>query len=175
MTATLVLAGSMLALGLALNGFRIVYLDAVPTDQLPTEAAGTIYDQLVGFIRLNLRAVLVLSLATAAVAWVTGPEPAPVAVRRGAARGLDVIRHGSDRAGLDTGPVGVFLGRYRTAIRGAVAAAVVLVYAMAAHPTGAWTLKVLLAAAAVLLVTELLARDPTRPASAGAVPGGSST
>ena len=71
---SLVIAGSMLLLGLALNAFRVVYLDAIPTDQLPADAAGVIYDQLVHFIRLNLRAVLVLFLAIAAVAWVSGPD-----------------------------------------------------------------------------------------------------
>lgn len=161
--AALVVAGSMLALGLALNAFRVVYLDAVPTDRLPADAAGAIYDQLVSFIRLNLRAVLVLFLAVAAAAWVSGPGPAPVAVRRGTTRGLDVVRHGSDRAGLDTGPLGAFLGSYRTAIRGTVAGVVVLAYVMADHPTGAWTLTLLVAAAVVLLVTELLARDPIPP------------
>jgi hypothetical protein len=44
-----------------------------------------------------------------------------------------------------------------------VAAVVVLAYVMADHPTGAWTLTLLVAAAVVLLVTELLARDPIPP------------
>jgi len=157
---SLVIAGSMLLLGLALNAFRVVYLDAVPSDRLPADAAAAIYDQLVWFIRLNLRAVLVLFLAIAAVAWVSGPEPAPVALRAGVTRGLDLVRHGSDRAGLDTGPVGEFLGRYRVPIRGLVAGVVVLAYVLADHPTGGWTLGLLLSAGLLLLVVELLARDP---------------
>jgi len=157
---SLAIAASMLLLGLALNAFRIVYLDAVPSDRLPADAAAAVYDQLVGFIRLNLRAVLVLFLAIAVVAWVSGPEPAPVAVRTGFTRVLDRIRHGSDRAGLDTGPVGEFLGRYRVPIRALLAGVVVLTYVLADHPTGAWTLGLLLAAALLLLVVELLARDP---------------
>ncbi|HCB02896.1 MAG TPA: hypothetical protein PLZ93_03080 [Nocardioides sp.] len=161
MIGSLVVAGSMLVLGVTLNGFRIVYLNAVPTDTLPPDAAGAIYDQVVWFIRLNIRALLVLFLAIAAVAWVSGPDPAPVAVRRGATRVLDSVRNRSDRAGLNTGPVGDFLGRYRTAIRIAVAAIVVVVYVSADHPTGAFTFKLLLAAAAVLLIAELLARTPT--------------
>jgi len=160
---SLVIAASMLLLGLALNVFRVIYLDAVPSDRLPTDAAAAVYDQLVTFIRLNLRAVLVLFLAIAAVAWVSGPEPAPVAVRSGFTRGLDVIRHGSDRAGLHTGPVGEFLGRYRVPIRGLVAGVVVLAYVLADHPTGGWTLGLILCAALLLLVVELLARDPVAP------------
>jgi len=168
--ASLVVAGSMLLLGVALNGFRVVYLDAVPTDRVPTDAAGAIYDQVVWFIRLNIRALLVLFLAIAAVAWVSGPDPAPVAVRRGATRALDSVRHRSDRAGLNTGPVGEFLGRYRTAIRVAVAAVVVIVYVSADHPTGGWTLKILVVAGLVLLVCELLARTPPAAEPTGPQP-----
>jgi hypothetical protein len=171
MIGSLVVAGSMLLLGVALNGFRIVYLDAVPSDRLPADAAGAIYDQVVWFIRLNLRALLVLFLTVAAVAWVSGPDPAPVAVRRGATRALDAVRHRSDRAGLDTGPVGDFLGRYRIAVRAVVAGVVVLVYISADHPTGGWTLKLLLVAGFVLLVAELLARTPSDAEPRGPRPG----
>ena len=164
----LVIAGSMLALGLALNAFRVFYLDAVPTDQLPADAAGAIYDQLVNFIRLNLRAVLVLFLAIAAVAWVSGSDPAPVAVRRGATRAFDAVRHGSDRAGLGTGRVGEFLGRYRGPIRALVAGVVVLVYVLTDHPTGGSTLTLLAVAALVLIVVEVLAREPATPETTAA-------
>ena len=51
----------MLLLGATLNAFRPIYLDAIPADQLPQDAAATIYDTLVQFIRLNLRALLVVS------------------------------------------------------------------------------------------------------------------
>jgi hypothetical protein len=160
MVGALAVAGSMLLLGLALNVFRIVYLDAIPSDQLPADAAAAIYDQLVSFIRLNLRAILVLFLAVAFVAWVSGPEPAPVAVRRGTTRALDVVRHGSDRAGLDTGAFGLALGRYKGPIRGVVLGLVVLLYVMAAHPTGGYTITLLIIAALVLLVVEVFARTP---------------
>ncbi|NUR07945.1 MAG: hypothetical protein HOQ45_13185 [Nocardioidaceae bacterium] len=155
-----VVAASMLLLGALLNGFRIVYLDAVPADVLPQDAAAAIYDQLVSFIRLNLRAVLVLFLALAAVAWVTGPWAPAVATRRATNRAVDAVRGGSDRAGLNTGAFGAALYNLRTPIRIGVLALVVLVYVMAAHPTGAFTIVLLLIAALVLLVTELLARPP---------------
>jgi hypothetical protein len=157
---SLVVAGSMFLLGLVLNGFRILYLDSVPTDRVPADAAGAIYDQIVSFIRLNLRAVLVLFLALAAVAWVSGPEPAPAEIRRATTSALDSIRHRTDRAGLDTGAFGEFLGRSRTAIRASVAGVVVVLYALADLPTAGWTVKLLLVAGFALLVLELLARTP---------------
>jgi hypothetical protein len=165
MVGALAIAASMLVLGAILNVFRVFYLDAIPTDQLPADAAAAVYDRLVWFIRLNIRAVLVLFLAIAAVAWATGPEPAPTAVRRGATRALDTVRHGSDRAGLDTGSFGLWLGSYRRAIRAVVAGLVVLVYVMAAHPTGGFTLTLLVIAGVVLLVVEVLARTPAEAPS----------
>ena len=60
----LAVAASMLLLGVALNGFRMVYLDALPAmSTMPPP--GAIYDTLVWFIRLNLRAILVLTIAVA--------------------------------------------------------------------------------------------------------------
>ena len=156
----LVVALSMILLGIALNGARVAYLGAVPTDVLPQDAAAAVYDTLVHFIRLNLRAVLVLFLAIAAIAWVSGPAPAPVAVRRGTTRALDVVRHGSDRAGLRTGPVGTAAYTYRTPLRMTVLGIALLVYVLAAHPTGAFTLVVLVVAGLVLLLLELVARPP---------------
>jgi hypothetical protein len=167
----LVVAGSMLLLGIALNAFRAVYLNAVPTDVLPANAAGAIYDQLVYFIRLNLRALLVLFLAIAFIAWVTGPAPAPTGVRRGASQALDYVRNRSDRAGMRTGGFGVALWQYRTAIRIGILGVALLVYIMAAHPTGAFTIVILVVVAAVLLVVELIARPPATNAANAAAPG----
>lgn len=160
LAAALVVAGSMLVLGLALNGFRAFYLNAVSAEGLSIDAATVFFDTVVRFIRFNLRAVLVISLAVALVAWVSGPSASALGVRHGASRTLEVVRSRSDRAGLGTGPVGAFLGRFRNAIRALIAGVVVVTYALADHPTGAWTLTLVLIAGAVLLVVEVLARPP---------------
>ncbi|MDH2416011.1 hypothetical protein [Nocardioides sp. CER19] len=162
------LAASMLLLGVALNAFRSVYLDAVPADQLPADAAGAIYDQLAWFIRLNLRAILVLSLAVAFIAWVSGPSRTAVTVRRGTSGMIEVVRGGTARAGLDTGRLGVALDSYRNAIRGVVLGGALLVYVMRDHPTGAFTLVLLAVAAVILLLVELLARPAAPEASPSA-------
>ncbi|HET8560480.1 MAG TPA: hypothetical protein VFL69_08195 [Marmoricola sp.] len=166
MVGGLVVAGSMLLLGLLLNAFRPVYLGALPPD-VSASAAGAVYDTLVGFIRLNLRAVLVLFLALALVAWVTGPSAAAVSVRHGSRRAVDFVRHGSEQAGIHTGAFGASLYRLRVPIRVGIAGVVVLVYVLAAHPTGAFTIILLAIAAFVLLLVELLARPPA-PAPAEA-------
>jgi hypothetical protein len=158
--AGLAVAASMILLGGTLNVFRQVYLDAVPADQLPHDAAASIYDTLVHFIRLNLRAVLVVFLAIAAGAWLTGPGAAAVGVRRGLAGVMSFIRGGGERVGVSTGPVGVFAHTYRTALRAVVIGIALVVYVQAAHPTGGWTLKVLGITVALLLLLELVARPP---------------
>ena len=161
-------AASMLLLGVGLNAARTIYLDAVPPDQLSPAAAASVYDTLVEFIRLNLRAVLVVALAVAIGAWLSGKSSGAVATRSGIARGFAAIRGGGDRVGLNTGPVGAWVYHYRTALRGVVIGGGVLVYVQAAHPTGAWTLKVLGVVVLLLLVVELLARPPDEaPADSG--------
>ena len=96
-----------------------------------------------------------------------------MAVRRGASRALDRVRHTRDRAGLDTGPVGVFLQTYRTPIRALVLGGAILVYVLTDHPTGAGTLVIVLVVAVILLLVELLARHepPAAEPGAGGSPG----
>jgi hypothetical protein len=158
--AMLAVAGSMLLLGVALNAFRMIYLDAIPTDQIPVEAAASIYDTLVWFIRLNLRAILVLTLAVAFVAWISGPARTAVTVRRGTTGVIARTRSGGERIGVNTGRFGEALGTYKVAIRGAVLGLALVVYAMADHPTGGFTLWIVVIAGVILLVVELLSRPP---------------
>jgi hypothetical protein len=90
---------------------------------------------------------------------------------------MSAVRGGGERAGLTTGPVGVFAHTYRTALRCAVIGIGVLVYVQAAHPTGGWTLKILGFIIAALLLIELIARPASVEASAtaeGAGPDSSS-
>ena len=151
-------AASMLVLGAALNIFRPVYLDAIDPRVLPTPAAAAIYDQLVGFIRLNLRAVLVVALAVAAGAWVTGPAGATT--RRALSHGVGWMRGGAEHAGLNTGSFGVAVYRWRSALRGVIVGVAVLVYLLQAHPTGASALTLLVVTAVALFVVEFLAHPP---------------
>jgi hypothetical protein len=102
----------------------------------------------------------VLFLAVAAMAWVSGPGAAPTAVRRGATRGAGVLRHGGQSIGLDTGRFGDAVYAYRTQVRVGVLALALLVYVMAAHPTGQFALVLLGLTLLVLLVVEVLARPP---------------
>jgi hypothetical protein len=154
----LVVAGSMVLLGAALNILRPIYLNALDPSVLPTDAGAAIYDQLVGFIRLNLRAVLVVALAVAIAGWLTGPGGA--ATRRALSGAVGWLRGGAEHAGLNTGPVGAFVYTWRTALRAVVVGVAVLVYVLQDHPTGGSALTVLIFTVLALVIVEFLARPP---------------
>lgn len=160
LAGALAVAGGLLALDIALNVFRVVYLDAVPADQLSSAAAAAVYDALAQFIRFSLRAVLVVALAIAVGAWLTGPSSAAVATRKGISGAAGAVRGGAEHVGVTTGPVGVFVYRYRVPIRAVVIGSGLLFYVAADHPTGSWMLEVLAFIGVVLLVVEVVGRPP---------------
>ncbi len=164
----LTIAGSMLLLGLLLNLFRPIYLDAIPADA-STDAAGAVYDRLVGFIRLALRAVLVVALTLAAAMWLLASRGSGAAARRGLSRGISAIRSGRARAGLNTGGFGVALARYRTPIRVGIIGCAALIYLLNDHPTGTYALVVVITTVVILVIAEVLAAPPE---SARKVPAG---
>ncbi|MET0928606.1 MAG: hypothetical protein ABWX74_03760 [Aeromicrobium sp.] len=153
--ASLIVA-SMLLLGLALNVFRPIYLDAIPASVLPGSAAAAIYDTVVFFIRQALRAVAVVGLAVAAVAWFTSPAGSGASARATARRGMTSIRHGLSSAGVRTGAVGRFAADHRRPLHLAVAIVGLGVYLAQDHPTGLSTAILLLLMLVVVVVIELL-------------------
>lgn len=166
LAAGLAVAASMLLLGAALNVLRPFYLDALPDSSSP-EAAGVVYDQLVSFIRVALRGVLVIALTVTVVAWLSAAHGSGATARSALTRGVDGLRRGRSRAGMDTGRVGVALATYRTPVRATVVAVAALLYLAQDHPTGGTALAFVLVTALVLLVLEVLA---ARPEPASAVP-----
>ena len=79
--AGLGLAASMLVLAAGLLIFRSIYLNSVPSNVLPADAAAVLFDTLVRFIKEGLRALLVLGLVVAAAAFLTGPSAGAVRIR----------------------------------------------------------------------------------------------
>lgn len=156
LAAGLAVAASMLLLGGTLNVIRPFYLDALPAGS-STAAAGAVYDQLVSFIRLALRGVLVLALTVAVVAWLSSARGAGASARAGLGRGLGSLRRRREGAGLDTGRWGAALARYRGAVRVGVVGLAAVVYLAQDHPTGGTALAFVLVTLVVLLLVELLA------------------
>jgi hypothetical protein len=159
-------AAAMVVLALGLAIFRSVYLNAVPAQVLPHDAAAVLYDTIVRFLRLGLRAVLVLGLVVAAGAFLTGHSVTAVRTRQGLAHGIGWLRGGAERAGLRTGPVGVWVGAHKRALRVGAVAVAGLALVFWGRPTG----KVVILLAVLLLVAlaliELLGQ-PTKARSDG--------
>ena len=118
----------LLALGLAV--FRSIYLNGVPAEVLPHDAAAVLYDTMVRFLRAGLRTVLVLGLVVAAGAFLTGPSVTAVRTRQSLAGAIGWLQGSAEHAGLRTGPVGTWVHANKRALRiGAVVlAALVLVF-----------------------------------------------
>jgi len=165
---SLALAASMLLLGIALNVFRGMYLDALPAAQLHPEAAAAAYDIVTRFLRVSLRALLTFGLAIAFIAWLGGPGAAPAGLRRGTARAIGAARSGGGSVGLDTGRFGIVLDTYRTPIRVVVLGGALLAYVLRDHPTARYTMWLVLLVAVILLLVELLSHPA--PDDAGSEP-----
>jgi hypothetical protein len=76
----------MFVLGAGLAVARSIYLSSVPSTLLPPDAAATLFDTLVKFIRDGLRLIAVIALVIAVIAFLSGPAVA--GVRGRAAAGL---------------------------------------------------------------------------------------
>jgi hypothetical protein len=172
LVSALAVAGSMLLLGASLNVIRPFYLEALP-ESSSAAAAGAVYDQIVSFIRTALRAVLVVALTVAVVAWLSANRGSGAAARAGLVGGVDQLRRGTTRAGLRTGRLGIALAQYRGPIRAAVLGMAAVIYVAQAHPTGGTALTIVVITAVVLLVLAVLATDPDAEADAAvpAAPG----
>ncbi len=147
---------SMLLLGATLNAIRPFYLNSLPADA-SAAAAGAIYDQLVSFIRLALRGVLVIALTVAVVAWLSASTGSGAAARGALVRGIDLVRVRLSRVGLQSGRFGVVLGQYRTSFRVGIVVVAALAYLAQDHPTGGTALVFVVITALAVLVLELLA------------------
>src|SRR5215207_6292083 len=153
----------MLGLALSLAVFRTIYLDAVPAAVLPHDAAAVAYDTIVAYLRLGLRAVLVLALVVAAGALVTGPSTTAVRTRQRLTAGIGRLRGGAEEAGLRTGPVGTWVYANKQLLR---IVAVTLAVLFWGQPTG----KVILLLAGLLLVALALIEFLGQPPQPTATP-----
>jgi hypothetical protein len=157
--ACLGVAAGMIVLALGLAIFRSVYLNALPAN-VSHDAAAVAYDTLVRYLRLGLRAVLVLALVIALGAFLTGPSVTAVRTRDGLVRGIGWLRGSAEAAGLRTGPVGTWVYAHKQVLRIGAVAVAGLALVFWGQPTG----KVIILLAVLLLIVlgliELLGRPP---------------
>jgi branched-subunit amino acid transport protein AzlD len=158
------IAVGMVVLALALTVFRAVYLDAVPAEVLPHDAAAVLYDTIVRFLRAGLRTVLVLGLVVAAGAFLTGKSVTAVRTRQGLTSAIGWLQGSSERAGLRTGPVGTWVYGHKRALRIGAVALASLALVFWGRPTGKVVLGLALALLVALAIIEFLGRPPQRTA-----------
>jgi hypothetical protein len=146
----------LLALGLAV--FRSIYLDSVPSNLLPHDAAAILYDTIVRFLRAGLRTVFVLGLVVAAGAFLTGHSTTATRARQGLAGAIGWLQRGAEGAGLRTGPVGTWVQANKRLLRIGAVALVSLALVFWTRPTGKVVIGLALALLVMLAIIEFLAR-----------------
>ena len=152
-------AGGMLLLGLTLAVLRPLYLDAVPST-LPHDAAASIYDTFVRFLRTSLRAVLVAGLVVAAAAFMTGGSVTAVNTRRALTRGIAKLRGGAESAGLHTGAFGPWVWAHKRVLRVGVVAAGAVALIFWTQPTAGVVIFLAVLVLVLLALVEFLGRPP---------------
>ena len=162
-------AASMLVLGAAITIARALYLDAVPADALPPDAAAAVFDDLVRFLRQGLRAVGVAFLILAAGAFLTGHSDPALRTRAAFKSGIGKLRDSAESAGLRTGTVGPWVYAHKRALR--IGTVVIGMVALAFWPDAsvAVVIGITLVVLVVVAVVEFLGRplQPTSAASTG--------
>jgi hypothetical protein len=152
------LALSMVVLAAAILVARGLLVGQVPAAAAPATASG--FDIVVAYLRLGLRAVLVLGLVLALAGFLAGRSDTAVRIRRSVARRL----HDARGRAAD-GPVASWVRAHVRGLRIAAVAAAVLTFVFLTQPTG---IAILVLAAALLVVLALI-EYLARPASVAPV------
>jgi hypothetical protein len=150
----------MVLLGVALTVARLWYVEATPADILTEEAAGSVFDTLVRFLRTGLRALGVLALFVAFAAFIAGPSTGAVRTRGLFQGGIGSLRGGAEAAGWNTGRFGTWTYAHRTALRVGVFIVAGLLLMSWDQPTGWVVVGTAVVVLLALLVVEFLATPP---------------
>ncbi|MET9414321.1 hypothetical protein ABZY03_09050 [Streptomyces klenkii] len=161
-TAAVGIGVMMLLLLVGLAVARRVYLDSVPATVLPADAAATIYDTFVRFLRNSTRTLLVAAVITALAGYLYGPGRGARFIRSVTTRATGATGRAMARSGLRTGATGQWLETHRRWTTGIVIAAAALALILWNYPTTAVVALVLGVAVLVLAVLAVLgaASDP---------------
>src|SRR3954454_6734201 len=151
------LALSMVVLAAGLLVARGMMINAVPARAAPATASG--YDIVVHYLRLGLRALIVLGLVLAVAGFLAGRSESAVRIRRWSADRLHALR-GDRSAG---GPVATWVRVHIRGLRIGAVALAVLTFVFVGQPTGITILVIAVVLLLVLAVIEFLAGPTDAP------------
>jgi hypothetical protein len=157
---------AMVALGAGLLVARSLLVGAVPAAASPATASG--FDIIVTYLRLGLRALLVLGLVLALAGFLAGRSESAVRIRRSVAGRLHGIRGGRTA----TGPVSTFVRMHLRGLRIGAVALAVLTFVFLEQPTAVAILVIAALLLVVLAVIEFLGRPVEPPAPVVVAPDG---
>jgi hypothetical protein len=158
--AGLGVAVAMLVTGLGLTAARQVYLDSVPPDVLSGDAAASAYDTLVRFLRDAVRALGLVGLIVALMAFVAGPSRAAVTIRRWIDTALGAAKGGVASLGLDLAPVTRWVAPHAQVLRGAVLAVAFVALFLQPYRSPGMIGKAAVAVLVALAIVQFLAVPP---------------
>lgn len=161
----LVIAMAIMAALLALG--RSVYLGIAKN----RDAAAAAFDIIVRYLRNGIRVIALLGVIVALAAFLSGPSRLAARIRRGSRDLIGGLGRKADEAGWDAGPVGVWVGAHKMALRIAGVAVAILVLLYVNRPTPLILLVLALLLLVYLGVIEFVGRSrPPANANAGAKP-----
>ncbi|WP_234343221.1 hypothetical protein [Streptomyces fulvoviolaceus] len=158
------LACLIVAIGLVVA--RRYYLDHLPPQVQSEAAAAAIFDQLLHFLRITLRTVVVLGVIVALGAYLVGPGGGARSVRATSERTADSAARWADTHGIHTGRVGTWTGDYRGWLTIGVLLLLALLFALWNHPTVLTVLLLVLILLAALALIALVAATGRRTQAA---------
>ena len=161
-------AASMFVLAVVLLIVRAAYLNAVPSNTLPSNAAAAAFDILVRFIREALRWLLVVGLVVAAGAFLCGPSVAAVRIRRAFTAGFAWLRRQAEHLGVSTGPVGRWTYAHRRGLRIGLVSLLALIFVFLGEPSVAVVIVFVVLLLVGLGLIELIGRPPAPSAQKAA-------
>ena len=151
------IAFAMALLLIFFNLGRTIYLDALPST-VNQDAASSVYDQVLTFLRTSLRTAFVVAIIVAIGAWLAGPGQLATRIR-------ESVRGGHELAPGETAPpLATFVYRYRNALRVLVIGIGLVILVALDAPTPLAVVVIAVLVVIGLVIIELLGRN-ARPAA----------
>jgi hypothetical protein len=149
---------------------RAVYFQGVVTPNFSKEAAAALFAGFIGFLRQGVLVSFLVGLVVALGAWLAGPGRLAVSVREGTVSSARFVGQHVKQGRAGLGPVGPWVGRYRTPLRiGIVAVGLIVLFAWS-NP-GVWVvLGVILGVLLLVWAVEAIARGYPSPEAAADEP-----